>query len=266
MTVTYTTRVGLSKADLGDLSGSWQTIWNQDADRAEARLAAVYAGNPHGNLAGYYVGQTCVDTTNGKIYRCTVADGTAGGSTWVVVDDLTTLVAQGKHALWIPATYMKPTITAGCAILSYYEPAANKPNIPYLAFDATTTEHAAFAFKMPKSWNEGTVTFKALWMSSGTDTDGMALGLKAVALSDGDAANTAFGTGVVVTDDLQSAAYKQLLSAESSAITIGGTPAENDVVYFDTYRDVADGNDDMAEDLLLIGLELFITTNAATDA
>jgi len=71
---------------------------------------------------------------------------------------------------------------------------------------------------------------------------------------------------VVVTDDNISAAEDLLVTSESSAITIAGTPADDDICYFRVFRDVSDGNDDMAEDARLIGLKLFYTTDAANDA
>jgi hypothetical protein len=104
------------------------------------------------------------------------------------------------------------------------------------------------------------------WTTTASDNDGVAWGLQAIAASDGDAINTAFGTPVVVTDDAQSAAQDVYVTAESGAVTIGGTPAEGDVVFFRLFRDVSDSNDDMTEDARLIGIKIFYTVNASTDA
>lgn len=94
----------------------------------------------------------------------------------------------------------------------------------------------------------------------------MAWGLQAVALSDGDAIDASYGTAVVVTDDAQGTAGDLYVTSESSAVTIGGTPADDDLVMFRLFRDVSDANDDMTEDALLIGIKVFITIDAATDA
>ena len=59
---------------------------------------------------------------------------------------------------------------------------------------------------------------------------------------------------------------KLLVSAESAAVTIAGTPADDDLTYFTIYRDVSDSNDDMAGDARLHGIKLFFTTDAANDA
>jgi hypothetical protein len=56
------------------------------------------------------------------------------------------------------------------------------------------------------------------------------------------------------------------VTAESAAVTIAGTPANDELVHFRVQRVVSDGNDDMAEDLLLVGIRVFYTTNALNDA
>jgi hypothetical protein len=123
-----------------------------------------------------------------------------------------------------------------------------------------------FQVAMPKGWDEGTVTYQVWWSSTATDTDGVAWGLQAVALSDNEAIDASWGTAVVVTDDAQSAAGEVYVTSASAAVTIAGTPAEGDVVFFRLFRDVSDANDDMTEDARLIGIKLFYTVTAANDA
>jgi hypothetical protein len=52
---------------------------------------------------------------------------------------------------------------------------------------------------------------------------------------------------------------------ESSAITIAGTPAAGDVVFFRIFRKAADGSDTLAVDARLHAIWLTITTTAETD-
>ena len=56
------------------------------------------------------------------------------------------------------------------------------------------------------------------------------------------------------------------MTSESGAVTIAGSPAVNDIVYFRIFRDVSDSNDDMTEDARLIGVKIFFTTDASNDA
>ena len=117
----------------------------------------------------------------------------------------------------------------------------------------------------PKRWNLGTVTFQVFWTTTATDTDGVAWGLQGVAVKDGDTIDVAYGTAIVVTDDAISNAEDTLVTVESAAVTIAGTPDDADMVYFRLFRDVSDSNDDMTEDARLVGIKLFFTTNRGTD-
>lgn len=187
----------------------------------------------------------------------------ADGSTFKKVQ-LATLLT-GKQTVYIPASAMIPATTNGPAS-AQLETATNKQNYSVLDFDATTQENAHFQVAFPKSWNEGTITFQAFWSSTETDTDGVTWGLQAVAISDNEAIDAAWGTMVSVDDACQSAAGEVYVTAESSAVTIAGTPAAGDLVFFRVLRDVADGNDTSNVDARLVGIKLFYTTDAQNDA
>ena len=171
----------------------------------------------------------------------------------------------GKQTIYVPAGAMMSSATSG-AESADNEAATNDVNYKTLAFDAAADEYAHFNVAMPKGWDEGTVTFRVFWSTTATDTDGVAWGLQAVSVSDGDPIDVSWGSPVVVTDDAQSAAGDVLVTAESGAVTIGGTPAEGDLTFFRIFRDVSDANDDMTEDALLIGVQILYITNAPTDA
>ena len=172
----------------------------------------------------------------------------------------------GKHAIPIMAGAMLPSVSGGCAPLDYVATAADKPDLVHLSFDPSTAEYAQFSMPMPKSWDEGTVTFKPVWSHPSTTTNfGVVWQLQAVAVSNDDAISVAYGTAQTstdtggTTDDLY-------LGPESSAITIAGTPASEDFVFFRISRLPTDGSDTMAVDARLHGIMLYITTDAATDA
>ena len=178
---------------------------------------------------------------------------------------LNNTVQLGKHTIVFPASAMKPRSTNGAA-LNTVEVGTNKIMVTSLDFDAAATEYAQFAVPMPKGWDEGTVSFRVDWSHAATTTNfGVAWGLQAVALSDGNALDTAWGTAVVVTDTGGTTNTKYQ-TVESGAITIGNTAAEFDWVQFQIYRDVAVGGDTMAIDARLHGISLYYTINAATDA
>lgn len=177
---------------------------------------------------------------------------------------LLTALVPGKQTVWIPASAMIVATTSGPAAAQLE--AAGGQNYAVLDFDATADEFAHFNVAFPKSWNLGTVTYQVFWSSTATDTDGVAWALEGVAKSDNEAITGTWGTPVVVTDDIQGAAAELYVTAESAAVTIGGTPADDDLCFFRISRDVSDANDDATEDARLIGVKLFYTTDALNDA
>lgn len=170
---------------------------------------------------------------------------------------------QGVHTIWIPASAMWPRATSGAGE-GTYDSGASDVTIKTLAFDTTTQEYAHFHAGMPKSWNEGTITFIPYWTNTGgASTETVVWSLAGRALGNDDAINGAFGT-VQTSTDTWLAQNDMHIGPESAAITIGNTPAENDLVAFEVSRVV--GSDNMAGDAQLIGIKIIISFSAGTDA
>ena len=186
----------------------------------------------------------------------TLATGSGGtGLTGAVV---------GKQTIYIPAAAMYPNTTAGCSALTQVE-LSNGPELKCLDFATGSDENAQFTVCFPKLWNEGTVTFQAFWTVTGTNTGTVAWGLSAVAFADNGNQNTAFGTNVVATAKAFSGTTQDLtVSAESGAVTIAGSPGVDELCYFQVMRDVT--ADTQSGDARLLGIKLFFTTDALTDA
>lgn len=177
------------------------------------------------------------------------------------------LPSIGKHTIAIPAAAFVPTESNGAEAITSTETTAGRPDIRGFAFDDAADEAIQFHFPMPKSWNLGTLTFQVQWTSlTGADTDGVAWALEMVHVPDNSTIDVVYGTAIVVTDDLQGAAEEQLETAESAALTVGGTPAVGGMVYGRLFRDTSDGNDDMEEDAVAQSIKLNITTNALEDS
>jgi len=170
----------------------------------------------------------------------------------------------GAQTIWIPAAAMRPTSSNGCADITDVETTSGRPDLQVFDFDASSDEHAQFQIGFPKSWNEGTVTFRVFWTSTATDTDGVAWGLQGVSVANDGTIDVAYGTAVVVTDDNISAAEDCLVTATSGSVTIASAAADT-MTFFRIFRDISDGNDDMAEDARLIGVQIFYTTDAVND-
>tara|TARA_Y100001938_G_scaffold126258_1_gene178034 strand:- start:8629 stop:12483 length:3855 start_codon:yes stop_codon:yes gene_type:complete len=170
----------------------------------------------------------------------------------------------GKETIWIPAAAMYPESTNGCADLTQVE-LANGPELKCLDFDKSSDEFAQFTIAFPKSWNEGTITFKAYFTATSTDSGDVVWSLAGGSFSDNDDLNTAFGTAVAATAKAHSGTSNDLdVTAESGNVTIAGSPAAEDLCFFRILRDVS--ADDLDADARLLGIKLFFTTDAANDA
>ena len=141
-------------------------------------------------------------TTTGLIY-CSDEDGGgcllySDGSNWRRVWDgkVSGTTNKKKQTIYVPAGAMSPNTTNGATALATLETSSNKLCASYLSFpDGATTKYASFNVVMPKSWDEGTITFIPHWMHPSTTTNfGVVWQLRAVAISDTDAMDAAFGT------------------------------------------------------------------------
>ena len=169
----------------------------------------------------------------------------------------------GKETIWVPTSAMYPNTTSGAEAAQVE--LSNGPELKVLDFDKSSDEFAQFAVAFPKSWNAGTVTFQAFFTATSTDTGTTAWGLSAVALADNGDLNTAFGTQVVATAKAHSGTSNDLdVANESGAVTIAGSPGDNEYVFFQVSRDVS--ADDLDADARLLGIKLFFTTDLANDA
>ena len=171
----------------------------------------------------------------------------------------------GTETIFVPAQAMFGTTTNG-AEASAVETTATRPELKVLDFDAGTAEYAQFSIAMPKSWNLGTVTYQVFWSPSNTNTGNAIFGLQGLSCTEGDTADAVFGTAQEVTDAGIGTVEDVQVTAVSSAMTIAGSPADDDYTFFQLYRDAADGSDTFTGDARVLGIKLFYTTDAANDA
>ncbi len=242
--------------DLNSGTGT-RTDWNINAtgERGATGSTGSTGSAGTGVPAGGTTGQVLAKI-NGTDYNTQWVDQTGGGGG----------STTGKHAIPVMAGAMRPSFTGGCQPLTGIASASGQPDIITLDFDSGTEEYAQFSFVMPKKWDEGTITARFHWSHAATTTNfAVVWALQAVAISNDDTILVNFGTAVTVTDTggTTSDIYT---SDETSAITVAGTPAAEDVVFFRAYRKAADGSDTMAVDARLHGITVYVTTGAETDA
>jgi len=171
----------------------------------------------------------------------------------------------GKETIWVPAAAMLSPTTNG-ADGEQVETTATRPDMNVYDFDASTQQYTQFTIAMPKSWNEGTLTYQVYWAPSTTNTGNCIFGLQGVACADGDTIDVAYGTAVEVTDAGIGTVEDQQITAESGAMTVAGSPAAGEQSYFQLFRKAADGGDTFTGESRVLGVKLFFTTDAANDA
>ena len=216
-------------------------------DKAHATLNALQA------FVGTIADTSVAGTLVGRVLALE-EEGPSGGST------------VGRHAIYVAAAGMRPSASGGCAALDNIATSANQPDLQTLNFDATTAEYAQFALVMPKKWNKGTVTFKPHWSHAATTTNfGVVWSLQAVAVGNDDAIATNFGTAQSSTDT-GGTTNDMYTGPESSAITVAGSPGDEEMLFFRIARLPGDSGDTMAVDARLHGLTLYVTTGSDTDA
>ena len=211
---------------------------------------------------------TNAGTNSGTI---TITDGADGniniernGNVFVQAGGSAVKVA-GKETIWIPASAMYGS-TTNPADAQQVETTATRPDMKVLDFDKDTDQFAQFSVAFPKSWNEGTITYQVYWTPASTNTGDCIFGLQGVSCGDNDTIDVAFGTAVTVTDAGIGTVEDQQVSAESGAVTIAGSPAVDQLTYFQLFRDANAGGDTFTADARVLGVKLFFTTDAANDA
>ena len=136
------------------------------------------------------------------------------------------------------------------------ETSTNKVNFKGTKFAASANDQKhEFGCMMPANYDGGTITAKfAFFVPTSTDASDhtIILGIQGVAFGDGDTGDTAYGTAQEVTETIASSiAGKVIITAATSAITIGNTPAGEKWTQFRVYRE---GDDTYAGDIIVLGV------------
>ena len=205
--------------------------------------------------------------TNKTLTAPKINEDVALTSTATELNQLDGTVAKtaGKESIWVPAGAMYPSTTNGCSALTQVETTALRPDLKVLDFAAAADDFAQFSVAFPKSWNEGTITYQPFWTVTGTNTGTVVWQLGGIAVTSDATINTAFGTLIATTALAHSGTSNDLMvSAESGAVTIAGSPSTDDVCFFQINNDAGAAGQTGA--VRLIGIKIFFTTDAKNDA
>lgn len=186
-------------------------------------------------------------------------------ATWQA-ESASNAIEQGEHEFFLGAGAFTPTKTNG-ATADFYQDATNTAKIPVIKYGASADSYSIAVVKLPKSWNAGSMRFRAVWTTStaGGDVDWT---FQVNAGVDGDSIDAAFSTTAgyiqTVTDaTLATPTGKRHIADKSAAVSINGNVGDETFVTIRVGRSVAD---DLTGDALLLGVTGYYTINASTDA
>jgi predicted RNA methylase len=158
--------------------------------------------------------------------------------------------------IWIPAEVL--IASTGTPVLATVALTAGQAQIRAMDFDQSANEAAQYAMVMPEDWDLGTITVDFLWSHAAATAFDAIWGAAAVSVADDGAIDVAFGTQVTVTDSGGTTDDQYI--ATTAAVTVGGTPAAGDMVYFEFERLGANGSDTLDVDARLQGVRINYNT------
>jgi hypothetical protein len=156
--------------------------------------------------------------------------------------------------IWVNAGMIVPGTIAGATESPYSTTIAT---YDVLNFNQTTEQDGFFTIVFGQKWNAGTIKAKFYWTAE-AGTGDCIWGIQAVSVSSAANLDQTFGTAQEVTQTL-SAIDQLLISSATAAITIGNTPAVDDLIQFRVYRKAAAGGDTLSGTASLIGIEIQYT-------
>lgn len=192
--------------------------------------------------------------------------GTVLTASWLntyLKDNLLALI--GLQWFYIPGGALRPDLTSGCDAASDSTTTAGNPLISGPSFSGTADKYAQFSIPFPKRWNASTVQFRVRWTSANATAGAVVFSLQARAATDDDSIDGSFGTAVNVTDTFLTAKDHHLTTL-SAVITIGNSPAKEDMIYFRFARLATNGSDTKTDAVVVEGVEVFMTPDTANDA
>ena len=162
--------------------------------------------------------------------------------------------------VWLGAGAAIPNTTAGAATQTE-EYATNDVMADQFLFDASTEESVQFWWSPPEYWDLGTFKARFIWDVDTAGSGDVVWGISALALSNDDAIDAAFGTEIEVTDTVLAVGDTHRSDA-TAAITAAGTPAAGDVLVIKVARKAADGGDTCTVDAKLLGIQVEFLNDA----
>ena len=148
-----------------------------------------------------------------------------------------------NSSFMLSAGGITPAATNGCSDAEKKTSTTNKVTYKIAAFDKDTVETGWWNHPLPSDYDGGVINFKVYWEHPAATAYKVAWDLAAVAIANDGAIDTAVGTAVQVNDE-GGTTNDLYVSAASGDLTIAGSPAAGQMVYWRLRRVANDGTND----------------------
>jgi hypothetical protein len=148
-----------------------------------------------------------------------------------------------NSSFMLSAGGITPAATNGCASPETKTSSTQLITYKVAAFDKDTVEIGWWNHPLPSDYDGGTITYKVHWGHPAATAYKVAWDLAAIAVGNDDAIDTAVGTVQQVNDE-GGTTNDLYITSESTNVTIAGTPAAGDMVYWRLRRVANDGTND----------------------
>ena len=267
----YTTTAGEDISFVLHDSTTWQEIGRKPvtnsftATSTDTLTGKTYDADASGNNL------TNIENANIKagatIDATKIADGSVTSAEFQYINSLTSNAqnqinakdtVQGVQDIWIPASAMWATTTSGASALTQDETSTNKQNFKQITF-TDASEYVEFSWTPPRNYNNSTVKATIYWIPS-SGSGNVTHSVRGYAYGDNTNPDATWGSAVAVTDAIQTTGNIHI-SPQSSAITVGVSPADTKLIQFRIARDSSDSS---TGDSKLIGVVLEFSIDSGT--
>ncbi len=173
----------------------------------------------------------------------------------------------GLHDIWLDVGAFVP-VDSGVIATRLIGTGANQKSIAYVPFLTAVDTYAVAKFKLPRNYDNGTITVIINWTSETEGAGDVEWAVSGVAASDGDDLSSGaldYGSPITVIDTQLTINDSQDTS-RTTAITLGNTPSDGDTIYLKIQRSGTSGSDTFGEDAQLLGIYIELITDAAVSA
>jgi hypothetical protein len=169
----------------------------------------------------------------------------------------------GLHDIYLDAGAFIP-VDAGALTTRIVDTVADQKAFAYIPFAPSVLTFATAKLVLPRTYGLGTMTVILEWTSETEGAGTVEWDISAVAFSEGqDMGATSYGTAQNA-DDTQTTLNFLQTTSRTSAITIGNTPVDADLIYIKVARNGV--GDTFPNEAQLLGMWVEITTDAAVSS